>query len=133
MRFLWRIWAFGGVSGVGWCLDTLVFAVLVHGPDLPAGPANAISAGLAVTFVFLVSHERLFEGRPEQRRRNLAIYAACQVVLVAGAAWLVGTLVDHLQVEPLLVKIAVTPVTFAANFGVLFAITAAGRRVPAAG
>lgn len=124
-----RLWSFGGVSGLGWCLDMAVFAMLVHLARLPAGPANAVSAALAVVFVFLMTHERLFQGSHRQRHRNLAIYVGCQVVLVAGAAWLIGALVELSGLEPLVVKIGITPLTFAANFVVMSAITAGDRAV----
>jgi len=96
------------------------------------GPANLVSAGLAVTFVFLVSHERLFAGKRYHRRRHLVAYGAGQVVLVAAAAALIEVLVTHFGIEPIFAKVAVTPMTFAANFVLLYVITRAGRRVPAA-
>lgn len=131
LPLLRRLWSFGGVSGVGWCLDTVVFALLVHLGRLHAGPANAISAGLAVLFVFAMTHERLFGGRRDRRGRHLASYLSCQLALVAGAAWLISALVNRLEVEPVLVKMAVTPLTFAANFAVLSVITRNRRPGPA--
>lgn len=87
-----------------------------------------ISAGLAVLFVFLASHERIFDGSREERRRHLKVYALCQVLLVLAASWFVGVLVAQTELEPVLVKAAVTPVTFGANFVVLRQISSSRRR-----
>ncbi len=122
-KLLRSLWAFGGISGLGWCLDTALFAVLVHAVGLAAGVSNIISAGLAVLFVFLASHERIFDGPRQERHRHLLVYALCQVLLVLAASWLVGVLVAQTELEPVLVKVGVTPLTFAANFVVMSRIS----------
>lgn len=90
-----------------------------------------ISAGLAVVFVFLCSHESVFAGKRRSRYQHLSLYAICQVVLVLGASWLVSVLVTTTSGEPWVVKAAITPLTFAANFLVMSVITR-GRALPAA-
>lgn len=125
------LWAFGGISGLGWCLDTAVFVALVYALGLAPGRSNVISAGLAVVFVFLCSHESVFAGKRRSRYQHLSLYAICQVVLVLGASWLVSVLVTTTSGEPWVVKAAITPLTFAANFLVMSVITR-GRALPAA-
>lgn len=133
MSALTRAWAFGGVSGIGWLLDTALFALLAQLGPVPAGPANVLSAGVAVCFVFLVTHERLFGGTREQRRRHLLAYVAAQVVLVLLASLAIGALVQVTGAAPLLVKIAVTPFTLALNFLTMTRITRRPAPQPAAG
>ena len=118
-----RLGAFGGVSGAGWCLDTALFALLVHVGGVAAGVANAVSAGTAVLFVFVVTHERVFDGSRRRRSEHLLVYVLCQVLLVLAASWAVGALVALTEVEPLLVKLAVTPGTFLANFVLMLLLT----------
>ncbi|MDQ3715324.1 MAG: GtrA family protein [Actinomycetota bacterium] len=122
-RLLRALWAFGGISGLGWCLDTAVFVALVYGVGLAPGRSNVISAGLAVVFVFLCSHESVFAGKRRSRYQHLTLYAICQVVLVLAASWLVSILVTTTRGEPWVVKAAITPLTFAANFVVMSMIT----------
>lgn len=128
---LHALWAFGGISGLGWCLDTAVFVALVYGLGLPPGRSNVMSAGLAVVFVFLCSHESVFAGKRRSRYQHLLLYAICQVVLVLAASGLVSVLVTTTGAEPWIVKAAVTPLTFAANFVVMSMITR-GRALSAA-
>ena len=58
-RLAQRVTSFGVVSGMGWLLDLGTFSVLTH-LHAAAGPANVVSASLAVTWVYATSVRRIF-------------------------------------------------------------------------
>jgi len=108
---------FALISGLGWLIDFSVFSSLCY--LLPVYAANLIGASLAVLFVFYASLRPVFMYAGQQTSRKLFQYIAYQVV----AIWLASLLIDTLSVvlsgmpwAPLMAKIAVTPLTFAANF-----------------
>ena len=112
-----RVVKFAGVSGAGLCLDYLIY-VLLCGTGMDAGPANAISAGTAVTFVFVVSARHIFEAdaRHGFLVRPFAVYAAFQVVAVLAASALVHATTDLLGGAYVLGKTVVLPLTFTVNY-----------------
>jgi len=103
---------FAVVSGGGLAIDTLVFVVLEprFGPFL----ANLISAGLAVTFVYFASVQRVFRYHGSFMLALFLAYLAYQALGVtassAAVAWLSTMLV------PIVAKILIIPVTFVMNF-----------------
>ena len=113
---LGRLIRFAGVSGAGLLLDYAIYTVLCE-VGLHAAVANLISAGCAVTFVFVVSVHHVFE-RPDGHMlmRPFAVYVAYQVVAVGAASAAVGALTDALDGRYLLGKTLVVPVSFLANF-----------------
>lgn len=122
-----RIGSFGVVSGIGWGLDFLVFTVLTE-LGSPVAAANLVSAGIAVSFVYLRSVRHVFRCAG-YRWGEFVIYAAYQVAAVAIASLAIAALAQALAIAPLLAKVLVTPMTFAANY--LFMAALLARRTPA--
>jgi putative flippase GtrA len=114
-----RVLAFVAVSGTGWVLDVAVFAALVYGLGVPPFWANVISVTTAVVFVFSATHERVFDGPRDQRRRHLVQYALYQALLVAVVSVVLAVLLRVTGIEPVVGKVAVTPFTLLCNYVVL--------------
>ena len=116
-----RVVGFGWVSLVGLGIDLLLFTL---GHDLlhhPTEPVNAVSAGVATTFVFCASARRIFGDQGRLWPKYLA-WIAWQAALIAGASLFIGTLAAAgWPGTP--VKIATIPVTFALNFAVMQLLT----------
>ena len=110
-----RLLRFGLVSGLGWVVDFLVFALLIQMGADPA-VANAVGASLAVTWVYFASVRRVFRYGGERLIGRFAAYAAYQAVGIAVASWAVGGIVLLTAAHPLIAKLAVTPATFLANY-----------------
>lgn len=55
-----KIIAFVGVSGIGWVIDVVVYNALVYFFSATVFISNVCSAGLAVTFVFIISVKKIF-------------------------------------------------------------------------
>ena len=124
---LTRIVKFAGVSGAGLCLDYAVYSALCAS-GVPAGWANLVSAGLGVTFVFLVSARHIFEGQDRFLLGLFAMYAAYQVVAVSAASWLVGEATHLFDGRYLLGKTVVLPLSFTANYLFMTWLFGARRR-----
>lgn len=108
---------FALISGLGWLIDFSVFSLLCQ--HLPVYVANLIGASLAVLFVFFASLRPVFLYTGHQTSRKLLHYIAYQVVAIWLASWLIdalSTVLDPLAWAPIVAKIMVTPLTFAANF-----------------
>jgi glycosyltransferase involved in cell wall biosynthesis/uncharacterized membrane protein len=122
-----RLWGFGAVSGLGWTLDFLVFTLLVQTGADPAA-ANAVGASLAVTWVYFASVRRIFRYGGDSRRSRFAAYAVYQVVGITAASAAVSGIVLLTAAHPLFAKLAVTPVTFLANYLFMSWLTSGGDR-----
>ena len=110
-----KILKFAGVSGAGLCLDYAIYTALCAG-GMPAGWANGISAGTAVTFVFLVSAHHIFEGAGGFLLRLFLVYAIYQVIAVAAASWAVHAATELFDGRYLLGKTVVVPFSFTVNY-----------------
>jgi putative flippase GtrA len=110
-----RLCRFAVVSGAGWCLDLLVFSVGVH-LGAPPELANVVSAGSAVVFVYWTSVRRIFHCREDRLLRSFYGYLLLQVAIIATSSWLIAAIDRHLAIEPVLIKIALTPFCFLANY-----------------
>lgn len=119
---------FGVISGLGWLIDFTVFYLLVR-LEVPPFFANVVGAGIAVTFVFFSSVKRVFQYEGGYLLAKLAGYIGYQVIAVAIASALIGLIVRHTGMEPLLAKILVTPFTFYANFQFMSYITTGRLRL----
>ncbi len=107
---------FAGASGAGLVLDFAVYTALNEAGVRP-GIANLVSAACGVTFVFLVSAHRIFETDGDRfLGRLFAFYATYQVVAIVLASLAVDGVTSLLDGAYLAGKLAVLPVTFAANF-----------------
>jgi putative flippase GtrA len=124
---LTRIVKFAGVSGAGLCLDYAVYAALCAS-GVPAGWANLASAGLGVTFVFLVSARHIFGSADGFLLGLFAVYAGYQVLAVSAASWLVGEATHLLDGRYLLGKTVVLPLSFTANYLFMSWLFGARRR-----
>jgi putative flippase GtrA len=122
-----RILKFAGVSGAGLCLDYAVYSALCAS-GVPAGWANLCSAGLGVTFVFLVSARHIFESSERFLGGLFAAYALYQVAAVSAASWLVGEATHLLDGRYLLGKTLVLPLSFTANYLFMSWLFGARRR-----
>ena len=122
-RLAQRVTSFGVVSGMGWLLDLGTFSVLTH-LHAAAGPANVVSASLAVTWVYATSARRIFHyGGADVRRRFLG-YALIQVLVIGAASAAIAALVHLSGMAPLAAKLLVTPATFVINYRVMAWLTA---------
>lgn len=120
---------FGAISGLTWLLDFATLYLLVRAAHLPVFAANLLSASLAATVAFLLSHKLAFAGRRDGLLLRTLVYCAYTfaVILVASAAIsyvaaLTHHLSDarHLQLTAgtcaLLAKLFITPFNFVLNF-----------------
>lgn len=125
-----RILQFAGVSGTGLAIDYAIYTVLCAG-GMPAGWANLISAGTAVTFVFVASARRIFQTEHRYLERLFAVYAVYQVVAVSAASWAVGTATELFGGRYLLGKTVIVPLSFTANYLFMAWLLSARDRKPA--
>jgi hypothetical protein len=122
-----RIVKFAGVSGAGLCLDYAVYSLLCAS-GVAAGWANLVSAGLGVTFVFVVSARRIFAGSDHFLLGLFAVYALYQVAAVSAASWLVGEATHVLDGRYLLGKTLILPLSFTTNYLFMSWLFGARRR-----
>ena len=120
---------FAAISGLTWLLDFATLYLLVRSAHLPVFAANLLSASLAATIAFLLSHKLAFAGRRDRLLLRTLVYCAYTfaVILVASAAVsYVAVLARHLSHArhlqlaagtcALLAKLVVTPINFLLNF-----------------
>lgn len=125
--------SFAIISGLGWLIDVFSAVGLVQ---LGLSPflASFVGAGLAVTFVFVVSRWMVFEARQARTASDFALYVVWQVFAITVASVAVAALAHLLEPvasrllagaaslpEPLAAatgagKVMVTPLTLVANF-----------------
>lgn len=106
---------FGLVSGLGWLIDFSLFYLLTKS-GAPTAPANFLSAGVAVTFVFFASVRNIFRYEGHYMARKLLAYILYQLCAIAAASYLIQGLCWWFGIAALLAKIVVTPLSFYANF-----------------
>jgi len=109
-----RALRFGLVSGIGLALDLALFLLLVRAGVDPF-PANIVSSGTALTFVYCVSVRRIFR---YDGRFIVPLFAAYLLYHVCGtlAVSEVVSLIVHAGLAPMLAKVGILPVTFSANY-----------------
>ncbi|HEV7252628.1 MAG TPA: GtrA family protein [Mesorhizobium sp.] len=125
----WRAAAkFVGVSGLGWLLDLSLFMTLSFLTDLGPLVTNLISAGVAVTFVFLISARYVFMYEGQYLASKLLAYVAFNIVAILAASAAIGLMAQALtslsapylaspeRLSGIAAKLLVTPVTLLANF-----------------
>ncbi len=120
--WLTRVVGFALVSGAGLGIDFVLFLVLVDQFGVRPGPANLISAAVAVSFVYFVSVRRLFDYQGRFLLPLFALYGGYQIIAVAAASWAVDWLSMNLF-APAIAKAVVVPATFSANYLVMSFIT----------
>jgi hypothetical protein len=112
---VWRVAAFAAVSGGGLALDYSLYAVLCR-TGLAPGWANAVSASVAVSAVYVVSVRRIFDSREGLASKSFALYVGYQLAAVGLASLAVQGMDYLLGGRYLLAKLTVLPFTFTANF-----------------
>lgn len=110
-----KIFGFGLVSVVGLGGDYVLFTALILAGLAPF-PANLISGGAAVLFVFFISIRHIFEDKPGNVLVKLTLYIVYQIMVVALFSWAIATISETTNFFPLFVKIASTPFSFLMNF-----------------
>lgn len=122
-----RLLRFGFVSGLGLTTDVLVYVLLYRG-GLPPGFANLLSAGLAVSLVFVLSQRRVFRYGGRFLLPLFLAYVMYQVLAVSAASAGVSVLVAQTELGPLLAKAVVTPLTFGCNYVFMSSLFRRGER-----
>lgn len=126
------------LSGLGWCLDFLIFNGLVAmGHSYFA--SNLVSAACAVTFVLFTARRWIFRNHAESLGTVVVKYVVWNIVAVTAASFLiqltangletfdfagaslaigqfVGTAPSKVMIVSNLAKLLVTPITMYANF-----------------
>jgi len=111
---------FAAVAGCGWCLDAACLLLLAR--VLPPALANVASSLMAATFVYLVAHHFVHEGRRSLVGLRLAVYSAYTLVLIVAASAALGAVAPVIaryaagSAAILLAKVAITPPQFLLNF-----------------
>lgn len=131
-KILRQFLAFGGISGIGWCLDFAVYTLL--NPKLGAVYSNMISSAVGVSFVFWVSTRRTFANNIHRLSLpwKYVIYLLYQCCAITLASVAIGGIEHGLQLlsaqldiglllkySYILAKILVTPFTLIINFVVM--------------
>ena len=113
---------FALVAGLGWLVDLAILMALAGWAGLPAGWANVVSSLSAACLVYLVSHYRIHDGRPDAVSLRLGAYLLYTTLLVLGASFVLQFLVramsEYITPAQALVtaKVLVTPPQLLANF-----------------
>lgn len=120
---------FGIISGATWLLDFAVLYLLVRFAHLPVFIANLLSASLAATIAFLLSHKLAFRGRRDRLLLRTLFYSAYTfaIILLASAAISYVAAAAHSLSDArhlhfttgtcaLIAKLVVTPINFLLNF-----------------
>jgi len=85
---------------------------------LPAGYANAISAGLIALLVYALSARHVFREHRGSYVVKITLYLGYQVLAISLFSWVIAYLGAH-GWSPFAAKIAVTPFSFYAHFQVM--------------
>lgn len=119
------------VSGVGWLIDFSIFTLLSYLTSLPVMVINIVSSTPAITYVFLMSGNKIFKNTESKLSMKLKylIYFGYQLLLLllisAFAellfAWFsnIFTADFILNNLKLIIKILITPITMTLNFIVM--------------
>ena len=111
---------FALVAGCGWLIDAA--GLLALSRVIESGFANIVSSLTAATFVYIVSHRYVHDGRPSLVGLRLAAYAVYTLALVLVASLALARIVAVIQpyaspaMAILLAKVIITPPQFLCNF-----------------
>ena len=119
---------FGLISGLGWMIDYSLFALLCSLPT-NVWVANVASASFAVIFVFFASKHHVFEYEGGYLIVKLIAYFVYQAGAILMASFLIEALTYKSNIEPILSKILITPITFYLNFQFMSLITTGKMRL----
>lgn len=116
-----RLLRFGTVAAIGWGLDFGTFLSL-HALTGSVYVANGLGGIVGVTFVFVVSTHRVFEGPRGFQLSLFLTYVGFNVASILTFSAVV-TAISHLGVVPAAAKISVLPFSFLANYGMMRHLT----------
>ena len=115
------------VSGVGWIIDFLIFILLTH-IGISEVIANIVSSFFAITFVYLVSTDKIFKNinKNLNLKKKFILYILYQIIVVSVFSVFIGLITKYinnnidmeivLKYSQLIAKILVTPITMLLNF-----------------
>lgn len=120
------------VSGIGWIIDMFIYIILTN-LGLPIVISNIISAGLAATYVYLVSTNKIFvnSGKISLTLKYLIyiVYQFCLILVSSYVIMLISSgltnlfetynMVFLLRNVKIISKIVNTPITMIVNFIVM--------------
>lgn len=116
-----RVLRFAIYSAGGLALDVALFMMLVA-LGVRAGYANAFSAAVAVTFVYVLSTRYVFNYNGRFLLPLFLAYITYHTVAVGLASWAVDAIV-LMGALPVVAKALVLPVTFTCNYAFLDFLT----------
>ncbi|MGG6194186.1 GtrA family protein [Pantoea allii] len=112
------------LSGLGWCIDLIVYSTLVVIFKVSAAPANFLSSYAGLTFVWFTSLKYVFNKKTNKQSTFLLLFWSWQFLSIIVASKAVEHLSSYLNAYSFLTnvntdivaKIAVTPVTLLCNY-----------------
>lgn len=121
------------ISGTGWIIDFIVFYFLANKLNFHVGCSNLLSAIPAVTFVFMLSTNKIFANNNSRLtiKTKYFIYFIYQLILVSCVSILGQYLYDLFSSSLLITgtliainlkvfaKLCITPITIFINFVVM--------------
>lgn len=116
---------FIAISGTGLMIAVGMLWLLVHQADISIGLANAVADTCAVTFVFLVSRQKIFSGSRRHAGLKYLTWLAWQAIHIMLISLALTGLTHSYgaSLQPIamgspetLLKIAITPLTMTLNF-----------------
>ena len=120
---------FFGISGIGWIIDVIKYAILTNLLNIHITIANRISSFVAITFVFITSTKKLFINNSKINLKiKYMLYIIYQVVFVLITSYtmsLIKNALLNIDIQFIInnvnfiVIIIVTPATMCINFIVM--------------
>lgn len=107
------------IALAGFVVDCTLFAALHLVFNLPALPANLISATAAVTLVYFTSAHRIFSYQGHLLLPKFVAYLAYQATVIVLFSTLIAWLATTLAAPALMVKIGIVPLQFIMNYIIL--------------
>lgn len=127
---------FFGISGIGWCIDFMLYLFITLILGWPVFYSNYLSSIPAVTLVFFVSTKKIFNNHKGRLPiwAKYFIYVVYQMLLLlcvssigqAVAEWITNLAVDIVWMQKaakIVAKILITPITMLMNFIVMKIMT----------
>lgn len=114
---------FVAISGLGWCLDMLIFSALVGWMRISPGASSFISATLVSLLVFSSTRRLVFRasGRTGTASFIFLVYTELNIIACSALIELISILIT--KASPLSIatagiaaKLAVTPLSLSANY-----------------
>lgn len=116
------------ISGVGWCIDFVIYNLLTIFLNFRVLYANILSSIPAITYVFLMSNKKIFKNTKSKLnlRTKYIIYFGYQIILLLVVSnfgellykylYNIVTIKILLSNLKLFIKIIITPITMTLNF-----------------